>query len=222
MAKRDFGIPLVGATAILVGMLAAPAAAAPPDRSEAYYWLGFPDFDRGLVVLVNQTRAHYCTDEVVAWEEDVIDWIEAYDAWVAAGEPDPPGEPPFPNDPAGGFPEGIDPIAFQEKETGQGAIVHHENNRGMVAEIWPMIANAPGVGACTDTDPSDDPYVGTGSFKANDNDRFATGTRGNAWGERGTVRAEGHTYTWRFHTNSRCYVPDGELPRCERVTSTFD
>lgn len=222
MRKRISTVPVMGATALLVLALAAPAAAAPPQKSQEAFWRGFPDFELGLVILVNQTRANFCTDEVVAWEEDVIQWIEDYDDWVDAGEPDPPGEPPFPDDPVGGFPMGIGTISVQSKETGKGAIVQHEMARGLVAEIWPMVASAPGVGPCTDTDPGDDPLVGIGDFSYNDNDLEGSGTRGNAWGERGTVRAEGHRYTWRFHTNSRCYAPPFESPRCEIVMSSFD
>lgn len=192
---------------------AAPSAGAAPSRSREPLLNLFPDFERGLVILMNTSREAYCTPGVVAWEEAVIAWIADFDEWVAGGEIGP--EPPFPDDPPGGFPDGEKLVLIQSKETGKGAIVEHVRARKVHSEIWPMVDDPPGVGPCTDSIPDGDPLVGTGSFMNNDNDLFGSGTRGNAFGGWGRIRAEGRTYSWRFHTNSRCYVPDEEPPRCE-------
>jgi hypothetical protein len=214
---------LLGAAALLLAF-GVPAAAAPPTKSAENFTLFLPDEERRLVIFLNTTRAEYCTAGVVAWEEAVAQWTIDYEAWLEGGEVGP--EPPFPDEPVGGFPEGNDPILTQIKETGQGALVRHQRAKGLVAEIWPMVEDASGVGPCTDTDAGDTPLVGTGRYHGNDNDLFASGTRGNAYGDRGTITgqdADGNrfTYSWRFHVNSRCYAPEDGPPACLIATSSF-
>ncbi len=214
---------LIGAAALLLA-LSVPTAAAPPTKFAENFTILFPDVERGLVIFINTTRDEYCTPAVVAYEEAVIQWIIDWDAWFEGGQVGP--EPPFPDVPAGGFPEGNDPILTQIKETGQGALVRHQRARGLVAEIWPMIENPPLVGPCTDTDPGDTPLVGMAQYQGNDNDLFGSGTRGNAFGDRGTITGrdadgEPFRYSWRFHLNSRCYVPEGGEPACLIDTSSF-
>ena len=49
--------PAMIGTALLLMALAAPVAAAPPDGSRRASTIAFPDEERGLVILVNTTRA---------------------------------------------------------------------------------------------------------------------------------------------------------------------
>ena len=222
--KRRVMPPAMIGTALLLMALAAPVTAAPPERFEEHFTIAFPDEERGLVILVNTTRADYCTPDVVAWELAVIQWQADHDAWDQGGQVGP--EPPFPPDPASGFPEGNDPIETQQKETGQGAIVFHQTAKGLDAEIWPMVDDAPLVGPCTDTDAGDTPLVGTANYSGNDNDRLGSGTRGNAFGDQGSIvgrRADGKPfkYSWRFHTNTRCFAPEDGPPACFMDTSSF-
>lgn len=195
-------------------MLALPAAAAPPETIEERFTIIFPDVERELVIFVNTTREDYCTADVVDWELAVIQWI-------IGGEVG-----PFPDDPPSGFPEGNDPIVSRVKETGQGALIAHRKGVDMNAEIWPMIDDAPLVGPCTDTDPSDTQLVGTADWSANDNDVDVSGTRGNSFGDRGTIKGRDASgkpfkYSWRFHVNDRCYVPEDGPPACLIETSSF-
>ena len=214
---------LLGAAAISL-LLAAPAAAAPPDTFEEHFTIIFPDVERGLVIFVNTTREDYCTPDVVAWELAFIQWIADFEAWLEGAMVGP--EPPFPEDPPSGFPEGNDPIVSRVKETGQGAVVAHREGVNMDAEIWPMIDNPPLVGPCTDTDPADTPLVGTADWSSNDNDVFVSGTRGNSFGDRGTIvgrdaNGKPFKYSWRFHLNDRCYTPEDGPPACLIETSSF-
>ena len=67
---------------------------------------------------------------------------------------------------------------------------------------------------------------GTARFMGNDNDLFGSGTRGNAFGNRGMatlVDDEGNTlrYTWSFHVNSRCHAVGDAPPACLIDTSTL-
>ena len=60
---------------------------------------------------------------------------------------------------------------------------------------------------------------GTARFMANDNDLFGSGTRGNAFGNRGvanswTTAGNRFRYSWLFHVNSRCHAPEDGAPAC--------
>lgn len=193
---------------MLAGVMAAPATAAPPDKFEVPFTILFPDLENELVVFVNTDRDAYCTEEVVQWENDVI-------AWLAGGEMgDPPPEP--------AFPDGFEGITVQVKETGQGAIVALVKGSDLNLELWNIDSeeDRPLVGPCTDTD--DDGIffaAGTVSFQANDNDVFASGTRGNSFGDQGKgevtdVDGNDYSYSWKFHVNDRCYEPEDGPPAC--------
>jgi hypothetical protein len=188
--------------------VAAPTAASPPERFEEPFTPNFPDLENDLAVFVNITRDAYCTDDVVAFEEAVIAWIEG-------GMVD-----PFPDEPE--FPPGFDGIDVQLKETGKGALVAHANADDLVIELWTLDSpeNRPFVGPCTDTDDDAEFFArGTTSFKSNDNDLFGSGTRGNAFGDQGRAEVmDGagnyYDYSWKFHLNSRCYAPEDGPPAC--------
>ncbi len=207
------GILSLGAAAMLVLASAVPAAAAPPTISREPVLLLFPDFDLGLVVLINTDRETYCTPEQVAWEEDFLAWLEG----GAAGDP--------PEAPA--EPEGFDVVSFRQKETGKGAVVQQFKGSRLSVEIWELDADAPGIGPCTDTD--DAMHLigsGTARFIGNDNDLFGSGTRGNAFGDRGRaniVDDDGNhlRYSWWFHVNSRCHASDVAPPACFLEGSTL-
>ncbi len=194
------------AAATMIVATAVPAMAGPPDKFSAPAWFAFPDFNLGLVVFMNMDRETVCTPEQIAWEE-------AFLAWLEGGEVGDPPEPPV-------DPDGFDLVSFQEKETGQGAIVQLFKGSGLVAEIWELDADAPGIGPCTDTD--DAMHLigsGTARFVGNDNDLFGSGTRGNAFGDRGKIdvvddAGNSHRYSFRFHINSRCHAAEDGEPAC--------
>jgi hypothetical protein len=204
-------------------VLVVPATAAPPERNEINPTFFYADVERGLVIFVNTTRDQYCTPDVVAFELALARWLIDFEEWLEGGEVGP--EPPFPDEPAGGFPEGEDPLREQLVTTRKGAVIVRMQGRNVTTEIWQMIEDAPLVGPCTDTDPADDPlYVGTSSVTANDNDLFVSGTRGNAFGSRLLFRgqdADGNAvkYTRRFHVNDRCRASEDAPPACLIETS---
>jgi hypothetical protein len=196
----------LGAAALLAVVSAVPALAGPPAKFQVPLTILFPDTSLGLVVMINTDRASYCTPEVVAYEE-------AFIAWLDGGEVgDPPAEP--------AFPEGFQLISIQEVETGKGAIVSQTKASGLAIEIWELEADAPLVGPCTDTDDNLNRIGGgTVSYQGNDNDLFGSGTRGNAFGDRGHAKLVGSDgssleYAWLFHINSRCFSPEEGPPKC--------
>jgi hypothetical protein len=203
MRRSVFGLAVA---ALLTAVGAVPAMAGPPAKFQVPLTILFPDTNLGLVVMINTDRASYCTPEVVAWEEAFIAWLEGGEVG------DPPAEPTFP--------DGFEPISIQEVETGKGAIVSQTSASGLKIEIWELEADAPLVGPCTDTDDNLDRVgVGTVSYHGNDNDLFGSGTRGNAFGDRGQARLVGDdgsslSYSWLFHTNSRCFAPEDGPPSC--------
>lgn len=195
----------LGAAVVVALASSATALAAPPEKSTAPILFLFPDPNLGLVVLINTDRETICSPEQVAFEE-------AFIAWLEGGEVGDPPEPPI-------DPDGFDPVAFQDIETGQGAVVAKFRGSGLYVEIWELDADAALVGPCTDTD--DALHLigsGTARFIGNDNDLFGSGTRGNAFGDRGIAKLvdeDGNRlrYSWIFHINSRCHGPDG-FPAC--------
>ena len=205
----------------LAGAAASPASAAPPDKFQIPLTIQFPDFERGYVGFLNTTRAESCTQAVVAFEEDLLQFFIDLEAWESGGMQGPP--PEFPDEPE--FPAGQKPVSIQEKVTGKGAIVGHARGSGLVAELWPMVGNPPGVGPCTDSDGAATPWTGTGSFRGNDNDLEFSETRGNAFGERISMRLSRNgdraRYQSRFHLNDRCYMPEDGPPRCLIESTRF-
>jgi hypothetical protein len=208
-----FGHKAVGLLlgAVMAASLAAPVAAAGPERIKESFPIMFPDFDRGLAIFINTTREAQCTPEAIAAEEAFLEWLEG-----PMNEPPPPEAPYVP---------GIKDITIQEKVTGKGALVSHMKGSGLLAEIWPMVDDPPGVGPCLDTSASSTPWVGTARVQGNDNDVFVSETRGNSWGDSGraTVFRNGKkaVYSWRFHLNDRCYVPEDGPPACLIEQSSF-
>ncbi len=189
---------------LLAASSAASAVAAPPAKSAQPVTFIFPDFNLGLVIFINMDRATFCTPEMTAWEEDLLAWLEGGEI----------GDPPV----APEEPEGFGLVSIQEKATGKGAIVTHFKGSGLAAEVWEMDADAPGIGACTDSDGALHRVgAGTARFLANDNDAGGTGTRGNAFGNRGVIdlvdeQGSSLRYSWKFHVNSRCHFTDA--PAC--------
>ena len=205
----------------LIGVAAAPAAAAPPDKLQIPLTILFPDFERGLVGFLNTTREEYCTPAVIKFEKELQQFFKDLEEWENGGQVGPP--PEFPDEPQ--FPDGRKPINIQEKVTGKGAIVGRARGSRLVAQLWPMVSNPPEAGPCTDSDPKATPWRGTGSFRGNDNDLDVSETRGNAFGERisMTVKRNGQKarYVSRFHLNDRCYMPEDGPPRCLIETTRF-
>jgi hypothetical protein len=191
---------------MLAATVALPAVAA-DHREQVRFTPSFPDLVNELAVFINTDRATYCTTEVVAFEEDLVDWING------GFQGPPPAEP--------AFPEGFDTITVQQKETGKGAIVALAKGSGLVIELWELDAEAdrPFVGPCLDTDDKLNRVArGTTTFRGNDNDLEGSGTRGNAFGDQGNanVSANGdrYRYSWKFHLNDRCYAPEDGPPAC--------
>lgn len=97
---------LMMAVALIAAVMAAPAAASAPDGFEEPITIIFPDLEYELAVLVNIDRAAYCTDEVVAFEEALIEWLEG----GMAGPP-----PPVPESPVS-----FEDVPVQAQERGAG------------------------------------------------------------------------------------------------------
>lgn len=200
--------------ALVVGVMAVPAGASPPHSFEDPITFDFPDVENGLVVLINTDRATRCTDEQVAFEYAVIDWLEG--GMVGA----------FPEQPE--FAPGFEPVTVKLKETGQGAQNLLVNEDDLYWELWIADDDRPFVGPCTDTDGNASLLAtGRGSIQWIDNDLFGSGTRGNAFGNRGTGHltdgdGQSYTYSWRFHVNSRCYAPQDGPPACLLEENTLE
>lgn len=196
---------------LVVGVSSASAASGPPDRTEETFPIVFPDFENGYAVFINTTRAIICTADQIAFEE-----------WILDGAVPPPPGPGFEF-------EGIDPIAVQSKMVGDGVVVQLAKGSNLHTELW--VLDDPedlGAGPCTDTDDKDEKFAeGTGRWQGNDNDLFASDTRGNAFGDRGTASLTGvadgqsYTYSHRFHINSRCYEPEAGPPACLLESGTL-
>ena len=127
---------------LLVLAVAAPTLAARPDRVYQPLAITLADADLHLALFINTTRASFCTSAQVQWEKDVI-------AGVAG---DPPAQP-----------EGFRPILTQTTQTHHGTD-YSEQGKGLVGEVWQMVKNPPGIGPCTDSDPSGRVLVGTASY----------------------------------------------------------
>ena len=211
MKKRSITSLVVGG--LLAAMLPGVAAAAPPDRFEAPFTIQHLDLENELVAFGNLDRADYCTPDVVQWEEDIL-------AWLVGGQVGPP--PPEP-----AFPDGSEAISVQTKVTGKGAVVAQARGSGLSIELWPLNANPPLVGPCTDTDEAGSPFAtGQMSFHGKDNDFDVSGTRGNAFGDQGRAMVtdgagDTYRYSWLFRLNDRCYAPEDGPPACLIDTATL-
>ncbi len=192
---------------LMMGVMAVPAGAAPPEKLELPLTFGWPDLGNEVAVFINYDRDTYCDEVGFEYENALLAWLEG-----GMSEPPPP-PPEYPGD---------ELVSVLLKETGQGALVGQINEKSLGIEIWTLDSpeNRPLVGPCTDTD-DDGAFLasGTTSYHANGNDLFGSETRGNAFGDRGTASltdADGnpYTYSWRFHVNSRCYTPEDGPPAC--------
>lgn len=125
-------------------------------------------------------------DMAVFWNITRADFC----AWEAGGFP---GPPPI-----------EEPIDIRFKETGKGAMVaSFQATRAL--ELWHLDTDADLSGPCRDTDDQIGPAaLGVARVEGNDNDVFVSGTRMNAFGDRGQGRLkadDGATwhYSWVFH-----------------------
>lgn len=216
---------LVLATSALTALAAvgvtAPAGAAPPERFEERLPLLFPDVDNGYVVIINSSRDAVCTDEQVQFEQDALAWEAAhgddFEAWIEAGN-DPADFVPQPPEPPAG-PEGLKPVEFKQKETGQGAVVEQIRARNHAIELWRLDEGSPLVGPCLDTPTETLVATGTVDVSVHFNDVAETGTRSGTYTEKGKaklVRPDGSkfSYSFHFHVNDRCHVPEDGPPSC--------
>jgi hypothetical protein len=177
---------------LAAAMFAVPALAGPPERFEERPWITTVDFDNGLILFVNTTRADFCTDEMVQWENDVLDWIDGGEVG------------PFPE-----FPEtaGLDPLAAAANVVAGDAVVFSLAGRDLAIELWSFDAgvfpDAIGVGPCTDSDEGGELIAsGTTSWRYHDNDLQApTGFRTNAFhdsGQGALTSPDGARWTYTF------------------------
>ena len=182
-------------------------ASADVQRFELNITPSWYDLSNDLVVLINIDRETLCTDEVVAFEEALADWI----AGGLLGEP--PAEPEFA--------EGFSPVAIQRPELSSGAVVSLGRADALYIELWtPDHAEEQlGVGPCTDTDHSGELYAtGTTSWRFQASDLAETGTRSSVYkifidADMATVDGDTFEYINRFHVNTRCHVDDNG-PAC--------
>lgn len=198
-------IPAALGALLLIGATAHPASAAGPpvDFEEAFAFTG-PDFDNGFVVFINTSRAAFCSAEQVAREQAIIDWIE-----TGAVEED---FPEWALERPAGF-ETWTPIVV---DTPKGAVASLRET-GQHIELWRMDdpADAPGVGACTDTNDRDEVFAtGTAHIKATVNDLFGQGLRPAALdhtrGSAALAGADGSDYRYTF--SWRLILPCTEPP----------
>ena len=188
-------IPAALGALLLAGSTAPPASAGPPlDFEEAFAFTG-PDVDNGFVVFINTSREAFCSAEQVAREQAIIDWLEG-------GMVD-----PFPEW-ALERPDGFETWTPLVVDTPKGAVAHL-NESGQHIELWRLDdpADAPGVGACTDTDDRDQLFAtGTASITSTVTDLFDQGLRPAALdhtrGSADLVGVDGadyrYTFSWRL------------------------
>jgi hypothetical protein len=203
-------ILLMALALLVVGVSSASAASGPPDRHEEPLAIVFPDFENGKLVFINTSRDIICTPAQIAFEE-----------WILDGAVGPPPGPGF-------VFEGIDPVTFQLKTVGNGAVVELWKGSNLHTELWELDDPGDlGAGPCTDTDDKMEMFAeGTSRWQGNDNDMDFSDTRSNSFGDRGKASltgadGESYTYTARFHVNSRCYVPEAGPPACLLESATL-
>jgi hypothetical protein len=188
--RRTLGIAVAIGLGLVASSGAGIASAENPNRSEITdYFVLFPDTDQGVSVFINISARDFC------------DWDQA-------------SPPPV-----------QDVVVGQGKMTGQGAPVGRINESELYIELWQFDEDpSPLIGPCEDIelqleDPTAQPFAtGTTSYQGNDNDLMGSGTRGNAFGDRGEAVLTGqdamtYDYSWRFHISSRCHA-DGGPPAC--------
>ncbi len=193
--KLKRSIPVALGALLLAGSTATPASAGPPLDFEEAFAFTAPDLDNRLVVFINTSREAFCSADQVAREQAIIDWLEAdmvdpFPEWALER------------------PEGFQTWTPLVVDTPQGAVAHL-NESDQHIELWHIDdpANAPGVGACTDTDDRDQLFAaGTATIKATVNDLFGQGLRPAALDHtRGSAKLLGvdgtdyrYTFSWRL------------------------
>ena len=202
-------------TVMIIGVLAAlmtlGTTAGASEKVEVPEFFSFPDQGSELAVFINISRDEVCTDDQVAFEEAIIDWLEG-------GMVGPP-----PDEPATS-PEGRELVTLQFNAVKSGALIGQISEKDLYIELWELdsLDNRPFVGPCTDTDDDGGLFAtGTSTYRANDNDFFGSGSRGNSFGDRGRADVEDadgneYVYSWMFHLNSNCYAPGDGPPACLR------
>jgi hypothetical protein len=178
--------------ALVATAFAAPAAASPPEVFEERPHVETVDWDNGVILFVNTTRAAYCTTDIVSFEEAVLAWIEGGEV----GEfPEYPGK------------DGIEPLRASYNEVAGGTIVHSLAGRNLPIELWSfdegVFPDNIGIGPCTDSDEDGELVAaGTGSWRYQDNDLVApSGVRTNAFhdtGEAALTSPDGQRWTYTF------------------------
>ena len=193
--------------AVLMVLGAAPASAAPPERTAIPLAFTGPDFDNDLVIFLNTTRDDYCDEEQVEYELAVAEWLEG--GMVGT----PPGEDLEPA-------VGIEAIPAKIVATPKGLIATARAS-DLYIELWRLDdpGDQLGVDACLDTDDANERVAtGTSTFKGFVNDLGGEGLRPTSIDHtqgRAQVSGAGGTYryTWFFHQHLPCV--DGPGPRCE-------
>ncbi|MGA8046258.1 MAG: hypothetical protein WCA30_08330 [Dermatophilaceae bacterium] len=189
---------------LLLGVTASPAGAGgPPEVFEDPFAFTGPDFDNGFAVFINTSREAFCTDEQVAREVAIIDWLEG-------GMVD-----PFPEE-ALERPAGFETWTPAIIDSPHGIIANlKESNQ--YTELWRLDdpADAFGVGACLDTDDRLELFAtGSADIKANATDLFEEGLRpaaiDNFRGKAELVGVDGNDYTYSF--SWRLILPCSEPP----------
>jgi hypothetical protein len=169
--------------------------------------------DNGLVVFINASREAFCSDEQVAREQAIIGWLEA-----GAVEED---FPEWAIERPAGF-ETWTPLVV---DVPKGAVARL-NESGQHIELWRLDdpADAPGLGACTDTDDRDELFAtGTASIKSTVSDLFGQGLRPAALdhtrGHADLVGVDGADYRYTF--SWRLILPCTEPPGRPCEVSNF-
>lgn len=193
---------------VLTGAFVSAAQSAAPEKLELPLITVFPDYENDVVVFVNTTREDYCTSEVAAAEEAFFAWLDG----GMVGPPPPEAEQP----------EGLMSVSLQLVTVRSGATVLKGDARGVHFELWELDdpADQTGVGPCTDTDDAAAFFAsGAGTYRVRDNDVDVSGTRGNAFGDRGSAvvtdeSGQRYRYTVVFHVNDRCHAPETAPSAC--------
>jgi hypothetical protein len=162
-----------------------------------------PDLDHGFVVFINTSRDAFCTDEQVARELAIVEWIED-------GQVD-----PFPEW-ALERPEGFEAWNSMLIDSPQGVIGHLDESEQYI-EMWWMDEPEDrfGVGACLDSDDRDEMFAtGTADVKATATDLFESGQRPAAIdhfrGSAALTGVDGRDYRYSF--SWRLILPCQEPP----------
>ncbi|MFN2344840.1 MAG: hypothetical protein ABR616_03895 [Dermatophilaceae bacterium] len=182
---------------LLLGVAAAPATAVgPPEVFEDPFAFTGPDFEHGFVVFINTSRQAFCSDEQVAREQAIIDWIgngaveEEFPEWALER------------------PAGFETWTPQTIDSPKGLIAQL-NESDQHIELWRLDEpeDAFGVGACLDTDDRHELFAsGSATIKGTVNDLFESGLRPASVDYiRGTADLQGvdrsdyrYTFSWRL------------------------